>query len=172
MLLKRPSRSHYSALAYFITLAARAPFIKMLQCAPENVKKKTHHTLIWSCCIAEWVEDDCMSWPRFWCLIRACVQPHNCTTLGVNSCEKALFLLHCIWSFTSIWLFLPPHNPPPFPHFSSSPLPLSGGASTSMWLAHLRFFLSFSLWLAHLISRQSALQAANYRPCCGAQGRM
>lgn len=34
------------------------------------------------------------------------------------------------------------------------------------------FFFFFSLWLAHHISRQSALQAANYRPHCGAQGRM
>lgn len=55
---------------------------------------------------------------------------------------------------------------------SSSSSSLSETASTYMWLAHLLFFLSFSLWLAHLISRQSALQAANYRPHCGAQGRM
>lgn len=118
--------SHYSALvAYFITLAARAPFIKMLQ--SENSK------FLW---------------------------------MGSISTPSYVELYLCLVISASL-------QSPPFQHFFLLfLLSLSGGASTSMWLAHLLFFLSFSPWLAHLISRQSASQAANYRPRCGAQGRM
>lgn len=129
--------SHYSALvAYFITLAARAPFIKMLQSAPECVQRKTHtHTSIpYLVVLYSW-----MGWGRLcvtarvWRLIPAgpppsqweCVHPYYCNTLWINSCEWAPFLLHHMWSFTSVWLFLPRYNPLPSNISSSSSSSLS-----------------------------------------------
>lgn len=60
--------SHYSSLTYFTALAAGAPFIKMLQSLNMCRERRTHthpQSLIRSCCIAEWVADQCVSLLEF-----------------------------------------------------------------------------------------------------------
>lgn len=87
-----------------------------------------------------------------------------CDKIWFNSCDAPSLLY-------PIWIFPYKDSPPYIPSLLCPPFSMEQQLP-SMWFAHLLSFLSFSLWLAHLIARQSALQAANYRLRCGAQGRM